>query len=168
METKIKNIKNRDEIRDTARQKSNANLKPYKKGESGNPKGRPKGLLDFNTRVNIAIDRLANEFVKQHNNKHKDKITLDDVDIMGDVFAQLVNKARSGDLKAVDSLLDRAYGKATQPVEVGGIKDNPLAEAQRKAAMAEADAWQAQWLSVTEEKDANKKTTRKTKKKSNK
>jgi len=93
----------------------------------------------------MAVDLLAEQYVAQHNKKHKAKITIDEVDIMGDIFAQLVNKARNGDQKAIDSLLDRVYGKATQPVEVGGIVGNPLAEAQRKAAMAEVEAWESQW-----------------------
>jgi len=118
----------------------------FKPGQSGNPAGRPKGLLDFKTRLGFAITRYAEEFAAQHNTKHpKKQITPDDVDIMGDIFVQLINKARNGDLKAIDSLLDRTYGKATQPVELGGIQGNPLAEAQRKQAMAEVEAWERQW-----------------------
>lgn len=144
------------------------NLIPYKKGQSGNPKGRPKGLLDFKTRLRIAIDRLAEGFVEQHNSKYPKKpITVEDVDIMGDIFAQYVNKARAGDQKAIDSLLDRAYGKATQPVEIGGIVGNPLADAQTKAAEAEIEAWQSQWDSMGvkrgDKKNADNTTDKRTK-----
>lgn len=131
----------------------------FKPGKSGNPKGKAKGVLNFATRLDMALDRLTDVHVEQYNKKHKKKITAEDVDIMGDVIAQLVNKARNGDQKAIDSLLDRAYGKATQPLEVGGMQDNPLVEAQRKAALAEADAWQAQWLKLGNKKHADTTTT---------
>lgn len=143
------------ETPDQVRAKQNANLRPQKAGEpSHNPKGRPKGILNFSTRLNMAIDRLAHEYAQQHNKKFKDQIAAgvvkaideSDVDIMGDIFAKYVNAARNGDLKTAKDLLDRSYGKAIQKVEVGGIEGNPLAEAQMKAARAEADAWERSWL----------------------
>lgn len=102
----------------------------------------------------MAIDRLAHEYAQQHNKKFKEQIAAgnmkaideNDVDIMGDIFAKYVNAARNGDLKTAKDLLDRSYGKAIQKVEVGGIEGNPLAEAQIKAARAEADAWERSWL----------------------
>lgn len=132
----------------------NANLKPWKEGDpSPNPKGRPKGILNFSTRLNMAIDRLAHEYAAQHNKKYKDQIAAgvikaideEDVDIMGDIFAKYVNAARNGDLKTAKDLLDRSYGRAIQKVEVGGIEGNPLAEAKIKAAQAEAEAWERSW-----------------------
>ena len=112
----------------------NKHLKPIKPGEIRNPKGRPKGVLNYKTRLNIALDGLALQFAEAHNTKYsaqikakkKKAMTSDDIDIMGDVFSQYVNKARNGDLKAIDSLLDRTYGKAKQPVEVSGKDGKPI------------------------------------------
>lgn len=151
-----------EENQTEGRKRSLANLQ--KPGEpSNNPKGRPRGVLNFQTRLNMAIDRLAEEFVKQHNAKRKKsisegvdasklppEITVEDVDIMGDVFAKYVNAARNGDLKTAKDLMDRAYGRAIQKVEVGGIEGNPLIEAKIKAAEAEADAWERSWIDAPE------------------
>lgn len=112
----------------------NKHLKPIKPGEVRNPTGRPKGVLNYKTRLNIALDALALQFADAHNAKYADAIKnkkrkamdADEVDIMGDVFTQFVNKARNGDLKAIDSLLDRTYGKAKQPVEVSGKDGKPI------------------------------------------
>lgn len=141
-----------------------ANLKPAKKGEVRNPKGRGKGVLDFRTRVEMAIDFLTDEFVKKHNSNpvNKDKqITKDDVDIMGDVFSQYVNMARNGNLKAMDSLFDRAYGKAKQTVEL----KNPEGEAfklEMVRAEKEIEEWEKGWFK--NKKDGNNTTNKSTKK----
>ena len=111
-----------------------ANLTPFQPGQSGNPAGRPKGVLNFKTRLEMALSALAVEFAAQYNKKHPNKpINADDVDIMGDIFQQFVNKARNGDLKAIDSLLDRAYGKAVQPLKHQGDPENPLELSQESA-----------------------------------
>jgi hypothetical protein len=105
----------------------------------------------------MAIDRLAQEYVVQHNKKYRKEIddgrmpemSEDDVDIMGDIFAKYMNAARNGDLKTAKDLLDRTYGRAVQKVEVGGIEGNPLTDAKVKAAQAEADAWERAWVGAT-------------------
>ena len=105
--------------------------------------GRPKGKLNYDTRVDMAIELLALKYVEETNKKNKSKkgykpITLDDVDIEGDIFAQHVNKARNGDRHFIDSFLDRRHGKAKQPVELTGRDGGPveyemmIAEGQKK------------------------------------
>lgn len=136
--TTKKVTKTKDEIREQRIK----NLTP------GGP-GRPKGVLNFKTRLNIALDKLADEFVSQHNKKHKkaDHIKKEDVDIMGDIFMQYVNKARSGDLKAMDSLLDRAYGKATQKLEHTGKDGNPIEiEEKKKEAKKKIKSMMSKWV----------------------
>lgn len=103
------------------------NLKPIKPGERRNPKGRPKGALDYKTRVSMAVDVLALKFVADYNSKHKKQIKMEDVDIYGDIFQQAINKARNGDMKAIIDFFDRLYGKAKQPVELTG-KDGSAVE----------------------------------------
>lgn len=105
---------------------SKKNLKPIKPGEVRNPTGRPKGALDYKTRVGMAIDLLAEKLVNDYNKKNKKKISVEDIDIYGDIFQQAINKARNGDLKAIIDFFDRLYGKATQPIEMSGKDGNPI------------------------------------------
>lgn len=122
---------------------SRSNLIP-----GANKNGRPKGKLNFDTRIDMAINVLAEVFVKQHNAKLKNKnnqITVDDVDIEGDVFLQYMTKARNGEIKYVLDFMDRRHGKAVQQVQHGSIPGDPLVEAQIKAAEADIEAWERQW-----------------------
>jgi hypothetical protein len=77
-----------------------ANLKHFPKGKSGNPKGRPK-MPD----VKDALARVLAE--------EKDGLTALDV-----VFRALRMKATRGDVRAAEVLLDRAFGKSRQSVDV--------------------------------------------------
>lgn len=97
--------------------------------------GRPKGKLNFDTRVDMAMSVLAMKYVEDFNKgidkkgkkiKNFKPITLDDVDIEGDIFAQFINKARNGNDRMIDSFLDRRHGKATQPIEMSGKDGNPI------------------------------------------
>ena len=62
-------------------------------GNKANPGGRPKGLS-----ITALIDKAVSE---------ADWIFILDV---------LLRKARRGDVKAIDMLLDRRFGKAMQPL----------------------------------------------------
>ncbi len=99
--------------------------------------GRPKGKLNYDTRVDMAIEVLAKKYVETENAKNKNKkgyvpLTLDDVDIEGDIFAQHLNKARNGDRHFIDSFLDRRHGKATARIELSGIDGDPIVYEERK------------------------------------
>jgi hypothetical protein len=72
----------------------------FKKGQSGNPKGRPK-LPD----IREALAKvLADE---------KDGVTA-----LEATLRALRNKAVRGDIRAAEVLLDRAFGKAGQTIDV--------------------------------------------------
>jgi len=77
------------------------NLKPFKKGQSGNPKGRPKKLPQ--------LDVLMAEVLGEEN---KDGLTAAEA-----ILKALRAKAAKGDVRAAEVLLDRAYGKAKQSIE---------------------------------------------------
>jgi hypothetical protein len=69
----------------------------FKRGQSGNPKGRPKGAKSFSTVLALELDgRVA----VNENGKRK---TITKRQVIG---KQLVNKAAGGDLKAISSLLN--------------------------------------------------------------
>lgn len=80
------------------------NNKPFKKGQSGNPNGRPKSPL-----------RDIKEVLKDLLSQEKNGTQLID-----GLMSVVVNKALKGDLKAVDMLLSYSYGKATQRTEITG------------------------------------------------
>ena len=79
-----------------------ANLKPFKKGQSGNPKGRPKSLT--------LSEAYRRELAK-----------IDPADPQQRTFAEIlaertVSKAKSGDVAALKELADRTEGKAKQTI----------------------------------------------------
>jgi ferritin-like metal-binding protein YciE len=73
--------------------------KPFKKGQSGNPKGRPK-LPDLKEAI---AKVLANE---------KDGITA-----LEEILKALYSKAKKGDVRAAQELLDRGFGKSSQYID---------------------------------------------------
>jgi hypothetical protein len=79
------------------------NLKPFPKGKSGNPNGRPKKIPE--------LDKLLAEVLGDE----KDGITAAQAILMA-----LRKKAASGDVRAAEVLLERAYGKAKQSLEHSG------------------------------------------------
>jgi hypothetical protein len=84
---------------------SNSNLlPPYKKGQSGNPSGKPKGTRD-----------LAKKILE----KTKDGEEL--VEKLLSLARGEVRRARPADqLKAIEMLFDRAYGKSVSHTDVTG------------------------------------------------
>jgi hypothetical protein len=81
--------------------KHKENLKPFPKGNNANPNGRPKKLpaLDL-----IMANVLGAE---------KDGISAGEAIIM-----KLREQALKGDIKAAQILLDRAYGKSKQNIDI--------------------------------------------------
>ena len=75
------------------------NLTPFKKGQSGNLKGRPK------------LPDLSEAMAKILNEEKDGKTALDAI------LAALRAKAAKGDVRAAQELLDRGYGKAKQYIE---------------------------------------------------
>jgi len=84
-------------------------LEPYKwkKGESGNPLGRPKG------EVNLSM-RLRKQLLEALPDCKTDAVKADLV------ILALVEEARSGNIQAIQMILDRHEGKVTDKVDVTG------------------------------------------------
>lgn len=76
------------------------NLKPFKKGESGNPKGRPP-MPDLKE----ALTKLLNE---EQNGQTA----------LQAILKALFKKALAGDVRAAQELLDRGFGKSQQLIDV--------------------------------------------------
>jgi len=79
------------------------NLKPFKKGESGNPKGRPRKLPEID-------EMLCNVF--------------GDKQAIISILNGLKKKAASGDVRACELIFDRCYGKLKQSNEINIEFDN--------------------------------------------
>ena len=75
----------------------------FKKGQSGNPKGRPPKLPQ--------LDKLLDSVLGEE----KDGMTAAEA-----ILKALRLKAANGDVRAAEVLLDRAYGKAKQSIEQSG------------------------------------------------
>ncbi len=67
----------------------------FRKGQSGNPQGRPKGTLNIAT----ALDRTLREKVIINENGRRKTVTK-----LEAAVKQVINKAASGDLKALQLL----------------------------------------------------------------
>ena len=79
--------------------KKNVPGKPFEKGKSGNPRGRPKIPPDVRDMFKAATPAAAKLLIK----------TIDDED------APLALR-----MDAAKTILDRVYGKASQPIEGNG------------------------------------------------
>ncbi len=75
--------------------------KKFQKGQSGNPNGRTKDLPDLKI-------LLSNVLGDTKEGKSRAEA----------IIMALSNKAIKGDVRAAELLLDRAYGKANQNVDV--------------------------------------------------
>ena len=91
------------------------NLIPYEKGQSGNPKGRPKGSKNRSTVAKrwLQVEQdLKNPLTSEIE-------TMSQEDLM---TLALIKKAREGDPHAYQKLLDSAYGAPVQLVEQTNIE----------------------------------------------
>lgn len=74
----------------------------FRSGQSGNPKGRPKGAKNFGT----VIEKELNMRVEVTENGRRRKISKREA-----VAKQLVNKAASGDTKSIPILLNETRAR---------------------------------------------------------
>jgi hypothetical protein len=74
----------------------------WKKGQSGNPKGRPKKPLPI-------LEEILSVVLNDEQNG---------ISALEAMLMALRSKAVRGDIKAVEVLLDRAYGKSKQSFEM--------------------------------------------------
>lgn len=86
-------------------------LKSYKKGQSGNPKGRPKGSKNRSTIAKYWLEAMQK--IKNPINGKLEELSQEDA-----MTLAMINKARKGDVNAYSKLMDSAYGQAKQTNEV--------------------------------------------------
>jgi hypothetical protein len=88
------------------RARSNANLIPYKPGQSGNPNGRPKKRL---------IDQVLEELLLEN-----------DSQIAAVLAKIMLNKAGRGNAAAIDWVAKRTQGEPKRAHEVSGGDGDPI------------------------------------------
>ena len=92
------------------------NLKPFQKGNKfgkGSPKGSPnrsKPILDILSLEQDAVNPVT-----------KNEERLNQLQLIG---LAMLKKARSGDVRAAQFLIDNGYGKLTENFEVNQIGEN--------------------------------------------
>jgi hypothetical protein len=75
-----------------------ANLKPFKKGQSGNPKGRPKGSRDYKTLIDEALITIG---------KTED-MTACEVEVA--LVQTAITKAMTGNYRFYADIMNRLFG----------------------------------------------------------
>lgn len=89
----------------------NEHLNQFKPGQSGNPAGRPKGIPNTATRLRKFLELTEN--MRNPITGADEKFTIAEImDLMQ------INKARKGDTKAYQMLMDRMEGRPNQAVDL--------------------------------------------------
>ena len=94
------------------------NLKPFEKGESGNPNGRPKGAKNRSTIARKWLE--VNQSLKNPLTGESETMSQEDL-----MTLALIKKAREGDVTAYKALMDSGYGAPLQQIEQTNI-EQPL------------------------------------------
>ena len=91
------------------------NLKPFEKGESGNPNGRPKGSKNRSTIARQWLE--VNQLLKNPLTGEQETMSQEDL-----MTLALIKKAREGDVNAYKALMDSGYGAPVQQIEQHNIE----------------------------------------------
>ena len=85
--------------------------KQFKKGESGNPNGRPTGTKNRSTLVREWLE--ATESIINPISGEKEILSQQDI-----MTLALIKRARKGDVSAYKELMDSAHGKITEHTDI--------------------------------------------------
>jgi len=105
---KIQNLPEEEKKKLKGRLRSLANLKPFQKGKSGWPQGRPRGRKDFQTYFIEAWREVA-EALNLNQDPDKAKI---------EIIKLGFKRMFKGDYQFWRDFMDRLFGKAPEQVEV--------------------------------------------------
>ena len=102
---------------------SKEDLIPFKKGESGNPAGRPKGSKNRSTIARRWLE--VNQSLKNPITGENETMSQEDL-----MTLALIKKAREGDVNAYKALMDSGYGAPVQQIEQTNIEIPLFADVQ--------------------------------------
>ena len=80
--------------------------RPFKKGQSGNPNGKPKGTKSFSTLFDEVIKKIAKE----------EKISPNSAEMA--LFEKAYSEAKKGNFNYFKDIMDRRFGQAVKPVDL--------------------------------------------------
>lgn len=87
--------------RDHNRKNVEGKGKPWQKGQSGNPKGRPKMLPELDVLMEKVLSEQVNGATEAEN-----------------ILLAMIKAAKKGDVRAAELLIDRGYGKLGIRIDV--------------------------------------------------
>jgi hypothetical protein len=100
----------------------NPNIKPrWKKGESGNPAGRPKGSRNYRTLFREAYMAIAKDL----------KLGKDPDILLVEILKRGIKEALKGNYSFYKDILDRLYGKPKSETSVN-LREERLAELEER------------------------------------
>lgn len=82
----------------------------FKPGQSGNPAGRPKGVLLFKTVLLQEAEKQIKFMEKGSGKNYK-------VEVNKLIAQKLIELARAGNMKAIELYIERMDGKTPQPIQ---------------------------------------------------
>ena len=95
----------------------------FKKGESGNPKGRPKGKLNYKTVISKILTTQIDSKILTKLKLSKIQMLLPDISDSEELYwTNLLLLSLKGNSKAIETLAFYAYGKPPQTIQT----DEPL------------------------------------------
>ena len=98
------------------------NLIPYKPGQSGNPKGRPKRAVSYLTGKGYKLTEINDtiqEMVGMNIAELKKVRESDNATILEKTIAEALKKGlEKGNLESIETLLNRVYGKPKQDYDI--------------------------------------------------
>jgi len=97
------------------------NLKPMKKGETRNPNGRPKGTKNRSTIIKKFLEARLNKGFTPEGIKEVQALTVEEL-----LTLAVIKKAKSGDVAAYKELMDGAYGKIKDKVDLQANVEHTL------------------------------------------
>ena len=92
----------------------------YKKGQSGNPNGRPKGKKSLSTLLKKYL-KARIDFRNPIKQNKEDKKAISDI-----IAMRLLFKAINGDIVAIKEIMDRTEGKVLDKRELTGANGKDL------------------------------------------
>jgi len=101
------------------------NLKPFKPGQSGNPKGRPPGTVGLTSVLREALNNETNfqiytgELINKKNEPTGTMVRIRvQLPTAKAIASKVLKMATRGNMKAIEFVFDRLEGKQSQPIEV--------------------------------------------------
>lgn len=94
--------------------------RPFKKGQSGNPNGRPKKENTFSDTAVELLESSSIEIKYTLNGEEKEMVLQSSKNIYCGLVSALIVQGLKGDVRAIKELIDRTEGKAVQKIDLEG------------------------------------------------